>query len=321
MKIDPSYRLNVNRLNQLMEEDLKLGFDGVETQESEFYKPKEVQSIRTYPSDNLIREMIKIIIFLSGFAVLGLVFIDRISEKVSLILEQTNDFTKNNENIEVSSIEVKKISPPDHSQVLPEFSQPSSTVIEFPRVIHIQADDRSASALNHQNLQQKHFQSISARNYAGDHFIQVDFADRPVTTYDSSLVISSNASSKSYGIGHDPGTSLIRLLEHLLTIAREKRDAGYLEPISISISIHEFEPGPGQPVMDKEGLNQMAQLISALEREGSVISIIGLNPSLRDKLQNYFENNQRRLCSASQLDQCVQWTMHQARSSVAVSSL
>lgn len=205
------------------------------------------------------------------------------------------------------------ISSPEMPQVSPQFSPPQISGTEFSRVIHLQADDVSKSAIDNQGLQRPHLQSSQQRQYKGDHFVQVEFADIPITIADSSYSESPNLALPSGRVGREPGTSLIRLLEHLLNVAQEKREEGYREPIVITITLHEVEPGPNQPIMNDEGFDQIARLTKALEQEGTVISIIGPSWTLREQLRPYLSGSLQELCSASDLDECVDRALRKGR--------
>jgi hypothetical protein len=194
----------------------------------------------------------------------------------------------------------------------------SSSTINRP-IIHIQTDDRSDSAINNQDLQHLHCQ-ISRDNYqVNDVRAVVDFASQPETVSQmfikkSSLPNICDRQIKTKQIDTRPGTSLILALEHILNLVESLRDRGQLNNVLVTLTIHEAESGPEQPLMNEEGLNRLKKTVKALEHQKTIIVIAGVRGNLKKQLIEYFNlGPYQRFCQSSELSECISKSFRAAR--------
>jgi hypothetical protein len=180
-------------------------------------------------------------------------------------------------------------------------------VISVP-IIHIQADDRSDSAINNQDLQKFHCE-ISKENYQiSDVRSVVNFASQAETVSQMAIETNSlsNICARRINInnpGQQSGTSIILALEHILNLVESFRNKGKPNNVLVTLTIHETEPGPGQPLMNAEGLERMKKVVDALERERTTIVIFGAKGNLKKQLTKHFQlSTYQRICPSNELN-------------------
>lgn len=189
------------------------------------------------------------------------------------------------------------------------------------RVIHFMVDDVSRSATEQkQALRIEHCQA-SFQNYReGDYQIQVVFADQPEMLREkkvTNILMLGNcndAISTGTTVGQQKGTSLILVLQYLDELIKSYRFKGSDEPIVVTISIDEAEPGPGQPLMDRNGLLRVKSLLESITQENGVVTIIGPTQELQRELQKQsIELNGTKICTFNDVTDCVKSSFRSAR--------
>lgn len=188
------------------------------------------------------------------------------------------------------------------------------------RVNHIRADDVSQSAYQNVNQRKKHCLASSRSLKQGDSQIQIAFADRPEIVDEhkiDGLLGFGNCSSSlisTTSIGRQPGTSLILLLDYILTLIRSSRDKGNLNPFVVTVTLSAAEPGPGQPLLDAKGFSKVRSLVKSILNEKATIAIIGPSGALQGALNESLGGNQNLdICASNNVNQCVDQGFEQAR--------
>ena len=191
-------------------------------------------------------------------------------------------------------------------------------------IIHIQADDHSDSARSHRKDLLKSHCWLGEKNYLrGDRRIFVQFAAQtaafPQETLSEALLDAvCDGKTVSHKISRTHGTSLILALEHILELVRLERNQGRFMPVLVTFAVHEAEPGPGQPLMDEEGLRYLRRLIQTLEDENAYVAMMGATQHLRGKIQRYFiQGDRQRICLPENIDACIQKIFEDVRNSAS----
>jgi hypothetical protein len=192
-------------------------------------------------------------------------------------------------------------------------TQSPDLIIPKPKVsipiIHIQTDDRPDSAINNQDLENLHCK-ISQENYQiGDIRSVVDFSSEAETIVPGIIIEKStdgNTCNRRININkptHQSGTSIVLALEHILNLIESFRNKGRLNNVLVTLTIHQAEPGPGQPLMNAEGLQRMEKVVKALEREKTLIVVFGATGELKKQLAEHFRlGPYQRVCPSNDLN-------------------
>ncbi|MEL6441379.1 MAG: hypothetical protein AAFQ80_19265 [Cyanobacteria bacterium J06621_8] len=189
------------------------------------------------------------------------------------------------------------------------------------RVIHFMVDDVSLSAAEQkQSLRIEHCQA-SFQNYKeGDFQVQVVFADQPEMLREkkvTNVLMLGNCNdviATGITVGQQRGTSLILVLEYIDDLIKSYRFKGSSEPIVVTISIDEAEPGPGQPLMDRNGLLRVKSLLESIAQENGVVTIIGPTQELQRDLQKQsIELTNTKICTSNDVTDCVKSSFRSAR--------
>lgn len=193
--------------------------------------------------------------------------------------------------------------------------------LSSPRVNHFLVDDYSSSAQGMQAQRKEHCQT-SLQNYKeGDYHNRIVFADQPEILLEkkiTNILMLGKCSDDIYAnttVGGYDGTSIILTLEYLLDLIQSHRLKGRLEPVVVTISLHEAEPGEGLPAMDQEGLLKVKSLIESIVQEKSAIAIIGPSGKLQRDLQKQLKGIPHvDLCTENNVADCVNNAFKTARS-------
>lgn len=190
------------------------------------------------------------------------------------------------------------------------------------RVISIQASDVSLSAQEFPFLKQQHCEAQARHLKQDDTLVEIQFADKPEvirdTTINNTLFLSGQCQQSKFdskkpksGIGKYPGTSIVSLLERIQIIIVEKRAKGFKNPIVVTITLHEAEPGVGQPKLDFERIQTLVQKITS---DRALVTIMGTNGDLQSKLSSSLQNNNNaKICAINDIADCVEWSFETGR--------
>lgn len=201
----------------------------------------------------------------------------------------------------------------NESMVATKPKEPSSLPISTPvkSIIHIQGDDRSDSAINNQDLQSLHCQFSRDHYQIGDTRAVISFASEAKTIDKTSIESRATENICGYQLNRNQinlrsGTSLILALEHILYLVESFRGKGQLNNVLVTLTIHEAEPGPEQPLMNTEGLKRLRETIENLQREKTFIVIIGAKGELKQQLMKHFKlSPYQRLCVGNEMSECI----------------
>lgn len=188
------------------------------------------------------------------------------------------------------------------------------------RVHQIRADDASQSAFKN-TVQRKHHCQASSRNLKqGDSQILIAFADRPEIVDDHKidgllgLGHCDDTLLKKASVGKQPGTSLVLLLDYILTLIKDSRLKGDTNPFVVTMTLEAAEPGPGQPNLDTQGYNKARSLVQAIIKQKTAIAIIGPRGGLQTSLHEALGSEKElRICTPTSINKCVDKAFEQAR--------
>ena len=143
--------------------------------------------------------------------------------------------------------------------------------------------------------------------------IKIDFADRPsVVNRHKGKELASKSRSVIERVCHlsSPsqakfkGTSLIFTMEFILQLIEQRRKEGDERRILVSITLHEAESGPEQPLMDQAGYQYLRNILDKIEEKKGVVRIIGPTEDLhRQIIKNL---GLKVYCPANSLTNCIQ---------------
>jgi len=184
------------------------------------------------------------------------------------------------------------------------------------RVIHIRADDSSDSAEKYSLERQQHCRASIQQYKPGDIAITTAFADRPITTQNisifNSLSVLSQCNKAQRPIkNQQPGTSLILLLEDVNRLIKKERDRQNYNPVVVTITLQDTEPGPNQPSPDDQRLQELVHQITAYQ--GTIMLMVE-NPTVNHQLQTVLSNEtSAEICSFTDISNCVNKAFEVAR--------
>lgn len=184
------------------------------------------------------------------------------------------------------------------------------------RVIHIRADDSSDSAEKYSLERQQHCRASIQQYKPGDVAITTAFADRPITTQNISIFNSlsvlgqcNNAQRPIHN--QQPGTSLILLLDQVDKLIQKERDRNNSNPVAVTITLQDTEPGPNQPPADDQRLQELVHRIT--KNQGTILFMVE-NPNLNSQLQTLLSNEPYvEFCSFNEISNCVHKAFEVAR--------
>lgn len=186
------------------------------------------------------------------------------------------------------------------------------------RVIHIRADDGSGSAVGYAAQRLQHCQTSNQHYKPGDTVVNIRFADQPVTTQNitlsnglSLLGQCQQTNTQTTGIGKQPGTSLVRLLESIHTTIKKQRDWNNSNSVVVTVTLQAAEPGPNQPELDWQ---RVKTLVHSITSSRGAIAIIGPTGQLQNQLETQLLNERNvRICSFNDVRPCVDWAFETGR--------
>ncbi len=190
------------------------------------------------------------------------------------------------------------------------------------RVISIQANDISQSAQSLPILQQQNCEARAKQLKSGDKMVDVEFADRPEMIRDTEvnntlLLLGECKPTKPdpkqppSGVGKQPGTSPILLLDRVQTVIEEKRAKGLNNPVVVTIALQAAEPGPGQPKLD---FNRIQEQVETITADKGVVVILGPNGQLQADLHSKLKGNPNaKVCTFKDIAKCVDWSFERGR--------
>lgn len=182
------------------------------------------------------------------------------------------------------------------------------------RVISIEASDVSESAKKFPFLQQQHCEALAHQLKSGDTIVEIQFADNPEVirdiTINNTLFLlgqckQTNPDSKQpkSNIGEQRGTSVILLLERIITVIEEKRTKGLKNPVVVTMTLQAAEPGPGQPKLDYQRIKTLVEKITS---NRGIVAIMGTTGKLQSELTNHLKDNSHaNVCTFKDIKDCV----------------
>lgn len=190
--------------------------------------------------------------------------------------------------------------------------------IEFTtqRVIHIRADDSSDSAERYGEQRQQHCQASIQHYKPGDVAITIPFADRPVTTKNisigNSLSLVGQCKDTQRPINtRQPGTSLVLLLERIQGVVQKQRSRHNLNPIVVTITIQDAEPGQNQPKLD---WNRVKELVHSITADKGAVAFMVQDEELQNQLEKQLTSEgDVQVCSFKNVSDCVNWGFETGR--------
>ncbi len=184
------------------------------------------------------------------------------------------------------------------------------------RVIHVRADDSSDSAASYAAVKQAHCQASVQHYKPGDTAIAFSFADRPVTTQNISIansltLLGACKNSQPPMSKKQPGTSLILLLERIQSVVQKQRARHNLNPLVVTITIQDAEPGPNQPQLD---LDKVKELVNDIIADGGSLALMVEDEDLQSQLDmKLAEDGNVEVCSFQDVNQCVNLAFEMGR--------
>ncbi|CAD5990390.1 hypothetical protein PCC9214_05784 [Planktothrix tepida] len=184
------------------------------------------------------------------------------------------------------------------------------------RVIHIRADDSSDSAEKYGEQRQQHCQASVHHYKPGDVAITIPFADRPVTTKNisigNSLSLVGQCKDTQRPIKSEQlGTSLVLLLERIQGVVQKQRSRQNLNPVVVTITIQDAEPGQNQPKLD---LNRVKELVYSITANKGAVAFMVEDEELQNQLDNQLSSEgDIQVCSFKNISDCVNWGFETGR--------
>lgn len=176
------------------------------------------------------------------------------------------------------------------------------------RVIHIRADDSSDSAVSYAAQRLQHCQASSQQYKPGDTAITIPFADRAVTTHNISIFNSLSLIGQCKDISRpinnkQPGTALIGALERIQSVVQKERARNNFNPVVVSITIQDAEPGFSQSQLDME---RVKALVHTLTSDRGAIAFMVEDEKLQSQLDEKLTSEGKvQVCSLNDVTNCV----------------
>ena len=194
----------------------------------------------------------------------------------------------------------------------------ATLLIEFTtqRVIHIRADDSSDSAQRYGEQRQEHCQASIQHYKPGDLAITIPFAERPVTTKNisigNSLSLVGQCQDTQRPIkSKQLGTSLVLLLERIQGVVQKQRGRHNLNPLVVTITIQDAEPGQNQQKLD---WNRVKELVHSITADKGVVAFMVEDEELQNQLENQLTSEgDVQVCSFKNVSDCVNWGFETGR--------
>jgi hypothetical protein len=189
------------------------------------------------------------------------------------------------------------------------------------RIIHIRADDNSDSAETYTAQRQQHCQASIQHYKPGDVAISMSFADRPLTTQNisisNSLSLLGQCKDPKRAIANKhPGTSLILLLDRIQNTIQKQRIRHNLNPVVVTITIQDDEPGPNQP--NPKDIQRIKSVVHNITENNGAIAFMVEDESLKNQLEtNLTSEGKVQICDFKDISNCVNLALESARHSAS----